>query len=366
MASSIDTQDLVKAYPRRHRHETPPLAADHINLSIRAGEFVSLLGSSGCGKTTTLRMIAGLETPTSGRILEDARDITDTAPEERDMRMVFQDYALFPNLTVAQNVAFGLTLRRARRRFPGSEVKRRVGQFLEIVRMEGFADRKPHQLSGGQRQRVALARALVTEPAVVLFDEPLGALDAGLRRDMQFELKRLHSEFGTTFIYVTHDQEEALGMSDRIAVMRAGRVEQIGTPEEVYNAPVNRYVGAFMGKTNILTGSVLGPQKGHLQVRLASGADLAGTAAAAVSPGAEVGVMVRADRLAPVPDSAADSALQAKVRERLFVGAQIEYLLALPNGESLVMNRPAGEPLLETGQQVALTIGPADVRILTS
>ena len=227
-------------------------AVDGVSLDVRQGEFFSLLGPSGCGKTTTLRMIGGFELPTGGRILLRDRDITDDPPDKRPVNMVFQHYALFPHLDVGDNIAFGL-----RRRHVGrADIVRRVGEALTLVRLDGYERRKPSHLSGGQQQRIALARALVNRPTVLLLDEPLGALDLKLRRQLQLELKRIQTEVGITFVYVTHDQEEALTMSDRIAVMHAGRIEQLGTPEELYERPATRFVADFIGTTNLLHGTV--------------------------------------------------------------------------------------------------------------
>ncbi|MCS7274630.1 MAG: ABC transporter ATP-binding protein [Candidatus Bipolaricaulota bacterium] len=226
---------------------------DHVSLQVQKGEFFSLLGPSGCGKTTTLRIIAGFEHPDSGELLINGQPALHIPPHERDINLVFQHYALFPHLTVARNVAFGLEMQRR----PRAEIQRRVAEALELVRLTGLEDRYPKQLSGGQQQRVALARALVTHPSVLLLDEPLGALDQKLRQEMQLELKRLQRQLQITFIYVTHDQEEALALSDRIAVMHRGRVLQVGTPEEIYEHPATRFVAEFIGESNLLEGEVV-------------------------------------------------------------------------------------------------------------
>ncbi|MFL5777194.1 MAG: ABC transporter ATP-binding protein, partial [Chloroflexota bacterium] len=228
------------------------MAVDHIDLDVRDGEFFSMLGPSGSGKTTTLRMIAGFELPTEGRVLLHGEDVTRRPPFDRDVNTVFQDYALFPHMTVAENVEYGLLVKKVR----SEERARRVADALRMVRLEGFDQRKPSQLSGGQRQRVALARALVNRPRVLLLDEPLGALDLKLREEMQIELKAIQQEVGITFIYVTHDQEEALTMSDRIAVFNQGRIEQVGTPVEIYDEPATTFVAGFVGTTNILPPAV--------------------------------------------------------------------------------------------------------------
>ncbi len=235
-----------------------------INLDMPSGEFFSLLGPSGCGKTTSLRMIAGFEKPSEGQILLDGIDMAQTPPHKRNVNTVFQNYALFPHLNVAGNVAFGLRYKDASK----AETTQRVGDALELVQMSQFADRRPSQLSGGQQQRVALARALILNPAVLLLDEPLGALDAKLRKRLQIELKALQEEVGITFIYVTHDQEEALTMSDRIAVMSQGRVEQVGPPKEIYEEPATAYVADFLGVSNLMDGTANGATTGGCSVRL--------------------------------------------------------------------------------------------------
>lgn len=225
---------------------------ESICLTAKKGEFVTLLGSSGCGKTTTLRIIAGLEQPDSGQVFLDGKDVTSLEPNQRNVNTVFQNYALFPHMNVADNIGYGLKLKKTSK----AEISRRVKEMLELVQLPGFERRKPSELSGGQRQRVAIARALVNNPEVLLLDEPLGALDLQLRRAMQHELKRLQKKLGITFIYITHDQEEAINMSDTIAVMNHGRFEQIGTPDEIYNHPKTSYVATFVGNANILTGIV--------------------------------------------------------------------------------------------------------------
>ncbi len=241
MSAAIELESVVKRFGGAN-------AVDGVSLSIADGEFFSLLGPSGCGKTTTLRMIAGFVEPDEGRILLHGKDVTSVPPNKRPVNLVFQQYALFPHMTVYDNVAFGLSVKRVPRREHGS----RVDDILRVVALEGYEKRRPRQLSGGQQQRVALARALVNRPAALLLDEPLGALDVKLRRHMQLELKRIQHELGTTFVYVTHDQEEALAMSDRIAVMNGGLVEQVGTPREIYETPASDFVADFVGTVNVL------------------------------------------------------------------------------------------------------------------
>ncbi|MFO7167080.1 MAG: ABC transporter ATP-binding protein [Chloroflexota bacterium] len=242
---AIELRDIVKRFG-------DVTAVDHVTVQIRDGEFFALLGPSGCGKTTTLRLIAGFEYPTSGEIRLRGRLIGNTPPYQRNVNTVFQSYALFPHMSVAENVAFGLQMKRVAR----ADIERRVREALELVRLSGYENRRPRQLSGGQQQRVALARALVNQPAVLLLDEPLGALDQKLRKEMQIELKSLQQRVGITFIFVTHDQEEALTMSDRIAVMNAGKVLQVGTPTEIYERPNCRFVADFIGEANFLSGRV--------------------------------------------------------------------------------------------------------------
>ena len=232
-------------------------AVDDFNLEVQRGEFVTFLGPSGCGKTTTLRMIAGFEMPTEGEILLNGKDISKLPPNKRPINTVFQRYALFPHLNIYDNIAFGLKLKR----LPKAEIEKKVKKALEMVDLEGFEDRRVQTLSGGQQQRIAIARSLVNEPEILLLDEPLGALDLKMRKEMQLELKEMHERLGITFIYVTHDQEEALTMSDKIVVMSEGRIQQIGTPEDIYNEPKNAFVADFIGESNIFNGIMTGKLK---------------------------------------------------------------------------------------------------------
>ena len=263
------------------------VAVDDLSLEVERGEFFSMLGPSGCGKTTTLRMIGGFEEATTGTIYLGDADVTGLPPFKRDVNTVFQNYALFPHLTVFENVAFGLR----RRKVPDAEIGTQVTAMLELVELPGYEKRKPSQLSGGQQQRVALARALINRPRVLLLDEPLGALDLKLRKQMQLELKRIQTEVGITFIYVTHDQEEAMTMSDRIAVMRAGRIEQLGNPEELYERPRTAFVAGFLGVSNLLEGEVAGRDGSLVTVRLPDGTLLRAPAdGVASSGGVRIGV----------------------------------------------------------------------------
>jgi spermidine/putrescine transport system ATP-binding protein len=341
------------------------VAVDRVSLDIPAGEFFSLLGPSGCGKTTTLRMIGGFELPTSGRIELRGRDITDDPPERRPVNMVFQSYALFPHLTVFDNVAFGLR----RRKVPDPDVRRRVGAALELVRLPGYERRRPEQLSGGQQQRIALARALVCEPTVLLLDEPLGALDLKLRRQLQVELKRIQLEVGITFVYVTHDQEEALALSDRIAVMNGGRVEQLGTPEELYDRPATRFVADFIGTTNLLAGTVESVSTAGAVVRLAGGERcLSGNAGAAV--GASVELVIRPEALTLAPDDGSPVSnepvrtLRGEVLQSAYLGTSVSHRVRTHGGQVLTVVVPRSIERPSPGDRVRVAWDPSDVLVL--
>jgi spermidine/putrescine ABC transporter ATP-binding subunit len=308
-----------------------------LSLDIRAGEFITLLGPSGSGKTTTLMMIAGFETPSAGEITIDGRSIVATPPYRRDIGMVFQSYALFPHMTVAENIGFPLRQRRT----SAATTRAEVDRALEMVRMPGYGARYPRQLSGGQQQRVALARAVVFHPRVLLMDEPLGALDKQLRDSMQLEIRRLHTELGITFVYVTHDQEEALVMSDRIAVMDAGRLEQIGSPEELYDRPANRFVASFIGESNFLSAIAVGTEDGVAWSDVCG--QRIGAAAAAAPPGAAVTLAVRPERLAfadaPQDAAARINMLRAVVRDIVFVGETTRTVVEVEGGTMLVVKQ---------------------------
>ncbi len=364
MTSAIELVNLRKAFRTSHGGHAA-YAVDGVNLKIGKGEFVTLLGSSGCGKTTTLRMIAGLEMPTSGNILRDGVDITDQPANQRGMRMVFQDFALFPNMTVAENVAFGLKVRRMRGRYSQSEISERVGKFLDIVQLAGHSEKRPHQLSGGQKQRVSLARALVTDPDVVLFDEPLGSLDANLRQVMQVELSRLHRQLGKTFVYVTHDQDEAMAMSDSIAVMNEGKVLQFASPREIYDNPCCRYVATFIGHAKVLDGRVSAVSDGEARIRLTSGQEVISSVATGVAIGQEVGVRIRSDDVSM--GAAAGAAVSGTISDILFRGDHFQYVVDLPeNAGTLHVSRAPDLPVLEKGQAVGLNVDPSKARVLVS
>ena len=366
---------------------------DNISLEISKGEFITLLGSSGCGKTTTLRIIAGLEQPDAGSVWLDGREVTGLEPNQRDVNTVFQNYALFPHMNVAENIGYGLKLKKV----PKSEIRKKVSQMLELVQLEGYERRKPSELSGGQKQRVAIARALVNNPKVLLLDEPLGALDLQLRRAMQIELKHLQKKLGITFIYITHDQEEAINMSDRIAVMRDGRIEQI--PDEIYNHPKTSYVATFVGNANILHGvaeSIQGENaiakigNDRVIVKLETSQQDTGDTRAKqyLAAGEKVTLAVRSENIllqetAVIGDTGTDhrdtvdisvsggggldahnknsvSGLQATVTEKNFAGGQLRVTLKLSDGTQLIASRYGIDASVAEGQTVRCSFLPAD------
>jgi spermidine/putrescine transport system ATP-binding protein len=310
---------------------------EDVDLQVRHGEFYSLLGPSGCGKTTTLRLIAGFEQPDQGRVLIGGRDVASLPPYRRDVNTVFQHYALFPHMTVEENVAFGLE----EKKVAADELKRRTREALEMVQLGALGERKPRQLSGGQQQRVALARALVNRPTVLLLDEPLGALDLKLRKEMQVELKVLQQQVGITFIYVTHDQEEALTMSDRIAVMADGRIQQEGSPREIYDHPGTRFVAEFIGMSNFFVGEVVAQEKDRMLVQTTDSLKVWCSSAGASSPGTLVTVAVRPEKIeisAARPASAVN-VWSGRVVAGTFLGEQTEYRVRTDEGRDVVIRR---------------------------
>jgi putative spermidine/putrescine transport system ATP-binding protein len=357
MSATIEIAGVSKVYDGGVR------AVDTIAIDIRQGEFFSLLGPSGCGKTTTLRMIAGFETPDIGAIRVDGTDITHVPAHKRDMGMVFQNYALFPHRTVAENVAFGLRMRGIDKAAIASKVK----AALAMVELAGLEDRRPGQLSGGQQQRVALARAIVIEPRVLLCDEPLGALDKKLRQQMQFELKQLQKTLGLTLVFVTHDQEEALAMSDRIAVMNCGRVEQIGTPVEIYDQPLTRFVADFIGDTNIFRGERVTTDAGP---GLAVGHGLILTLPPP-APGIDVlSVALRPEKIrlssGAAGNTANGSSAQGTIESTNFLGGAVLYRIAREGGHRVLAQQPnAGAGgVFVPGQMVRLDWNPTDLVVL--
>ena len=367
---------------------------DDICLTVARGEFVTLLGSSGCGKTTTLRIVAGLEQTDSGSVWIIGQDVTKLPPDKRDVNTVFQNYALFPHMNVAENIGYGLKLRKV----PRGEIKKKVAQMLELVQLEGYEKRKPSELSGGQKQRVAIARALVNNPKILLLDEPLGALDLQLRRAMQIELKHLQKKLGITFIYITHDQEEAINMSDRIAVMKDGRIEQIGTPDEIYNHPKTSYVATFVGNANILHGvaesiqgenAIVKIENDRVIVKLETSQQDTGDTGAKqyLAAGEKVTLAVRSENIllqetAVIGDTGTDhrdtvdisvsgggldahnknsvSGLQATVTEKNFAGGQLRVTLKLSDGTQLIASRYGIDASVAEGQTVRCSFLPTD------
>lgn len=367
---------------------------DDICLTVARGEFVTLLGSSGCGKTTTLRIVAGLEQTDSGSVWINGQDVTKLPPDKRDVNTVFQNYALFPHMNVAENIGYGLKLRKV----PRGEIKKKVAQMLELVQLEGYEKRKPSELSGGQKQRVAIARALVNNPKVLLLDEPLGALDLQLRRAMQIELKHLQKKLGITFIYITHDQEEAINMSDRIAVMKDGRIEQIGTPDEIYNHPKTSYVATFVGNANILHGAAERIQGENAIVKIGNDRVIVKLETSQqntedtgvkqyLSAGEKVTLAVRSENIllqetAVIGDTGTDyrdavdisvadgsldahnknsvSGLQATVTEKNFAGGQLRVTLKLSDGTQLIASRYGIDASVAEGQTVRCSFLPTD------
>jgi spermidine/putrescine transport system ATP-binding protein len=337
------------------------VAVDDLDLEIRKGEFLSLLGSSGCGKTTSLRMIAGFEQPTAGAILIGGADAVGTPPYRRDVNTVFQHYALFPHMSVLDNVAYGLKQRKLDKR----QRQAKAAEALELVQMTGRAQRRPRELSGGQQQRVALARALVMQPKVLLLDEPLGALDLKLRKDMQVELKRIQSEVGITFVYVTHDQGEAMSMSDRIAVMSEGRIEQLDTPEAIYDRPASAFVAGFIGEMNVLNGALRDTAGGVATIDVADGtvaARLANGTPAPQQGAVTVGIRPEKITVSPAGGAAAGqpNALAATVVTRLQMGSSIQVVAALRDGTELTAVVPrtgadAAVDALGAGDRVSLS-----------
>jgi spermidine/putrescine transport system ATP-binding protein len=353
-AGRVELVELAKVYG-------DVSAVKGISLDIPGGEFFSLLGPSGCGKTTTLRMIAGFERPDQGQILLDGRDVAQVPPHRRSVNTVFQSYALFPHLTVGENVAFGLRFKG----IAGDEARKQVSSILELVQLKGFEDRRPTKLSGGQQQRVALARALILNPDVLLLDEPLGALDAKLRKTLQLELKGLQEEIGITFVYVTHDQEEALTMSDRIAVMSEGRIVQVGPPREVYEAPATAYVADFLGVSNLMDATAVGTGNGGCRVKIG---DFELTAASGdTSATGEVKCVVRPERVrVEERGSGGPNRIPGMVERTVFLGSTMQVILQLPEGrtiQAMIPNRGGVEGYAQ-GAAINVHLPADDLRVL--
>ena len=328
-------------------------AARNLQLQIEAGEFLSFLGPSGCGKTTALRMLAGFERPSAGDVLIDGQVVNDFEPYRRPVNMVFQNYALFPHLNVTDNIAYGLRQRRPR--LPKREITQKVERALEIVRLSDFGHRRISEMSGGQQQRVALARAIVNEPRLLLLDEPLAALDRKLRKEMQIELQDLQRQLGITFVLVTHDQEEALSLSDRICVMRDGRIVQVGSPQDLYDQPNSRYVAGFVGTSNFFAGRLVSVHDGTGHFVTAAGITLQGRLAEGIGAGDAVELSVRPEQIRMATE-ASDDSLLARVQNRIFLGEHTEYLLRHESLGNVVVLAPRRSELgvqsYEVGEQV--------------
>ncbi|HEY8418418.1 MAG TPA: ABC transporter ATP-binding protein [Limnochordales bacterium] len=387
--SRVDLVQVTKTYPGGVK------AVNGVSLTVEAGEFLTLLGPSGCGKTTSLRMIAGFEQPDSGKVLIGGKDVTRVPPYERDTGMVFQSLALFPHMSVLDNVMYGLRMRRV----PRPEAEARAKEMLALVQLSGFEQRRPHQLSGGQRQRVAFARALAINPSIFLLDEPFAALDAKLRDELQVELRRLQQRLRITTVFVTHNQREAMTLSDRVAVMRDGRVEQVGTPQEVYEEPATVFVAGFVGMTNFFKGRVIAKEGAHVRVRTEEGYEIVGRPPASngapppedLSVGAAVTVSVRPEalRLAEAgPDGAGGADVAATgtggaatggnpaavgapgipvtIDMIRFVGELVEYHLFTPSGQELICTYQRGQaaPPLGQGAKAVVRVEPGEARVL--
>ncbi len=344
----LQLEDIYKSFG-----DAPVL--NGISLSVERGEFITLLGASGCGKTTTLRIIAGLETPDRGRVVLEGKDVTAAEPNKRNVNTVFQNYALFPHMSVEQNVGYSLKIRKT----PKTEIRERVKKMLELVQLDGFEKRMPHELSGGQKQRVAIARALINEPRLLLLDEPLGALDLQLRRQMQQELKRLQKKLGITFIYITHDQEEALNMSDRIAVMMDGRLQQLGTPSEVYDSPKTAYVARFVGTANIVYGTVEKTEGELARFTCANGTSVFHTRGHGFSPGSPVTLAVRGEQAEAVKEfEKSVPGITGVVKEKSFAGGMLRICVELSGGAEFVCRKQGIDSELVPGDRVKLLWKP--------
>lgn len=362
MNTIVDIKGVNKIYGTNH-------VVKDLNLLVEEGEFLTLLGSSGCGKTTTLRMIAGFEEPTTGSITVEGEPIEDKEPYERNVNTVFQSYALFPHMTIYDNVAYGLKMKK----IPKKEIKERVLKMLEMVQLSGFEKRYPSQLSGGQKQREAIARALINRPKVLLLDEPLGALDLKLRKQMQLELKRLQKKLNITFIYVTHDQEEALTMSDRIAIMHDGVMDQIGSPTEIYERPATKFVATFIGETNVFDGTIRSIEGGKAVIGIENG-EVTTSGSVEEGDGKNTGfavnefvtVSVRPEKMHFSPKPVEGFTVPAVVRDYIYVGSVLKCIAVLPNGNEIKMEKLAGEELPPIGEKVFICWEPEDAVLIHS
>ena len=354
----VELENVNKYYGSNH-------VVRDVSLQVEQGEFLTLLGSSGCGKTTTLRMIAGFEMPSSGTIRVEGEDIAGKQPYDRNVNTVFQSYALFPHKTIYDNIAYGLKVKKV----PKNEIRPRVEEMLRLVQLEGYEKRYPSQLSGGQKQRVAIARAVINRPKVLLLDEPLGALDLKLRKQMQLELKRLQRKLGITFIYVTHDQEEALTMSDRIAVMHEGIIDQIATPTQIYEHPETKFVATFIGETNIFEGNIVGQSKTaegtENRVAVENGF-VAAVDGEEFRIGDFVTISVRPEKLRFSQTEFEPFGLQGIVKDYIYVGSILKANISLPNGNEVRAERLSGEQMPWVGDVVYINWDPKDAVMIHS
>jgi spermidine/putrescine transport system ATP-binding protein len=362
---AVELRDVVKEFAEPEKKGEAFAAVNHVDLQIHDGEFFSLLGPSGCGKTTSLRMIAGFELPTSGEVFLHGKAMGKIPPYQRPVNTVFQSYALFPHLTIFDNVAFGLAMKKV----PKADIAPRVKEALTMVRLPGYENRKPRQLSGGQQQRVALARALVNRPEVLLLDEPLGALDLKLRKEMQLELKTLQREVGITFIYVTHDQEEALTMSDRIGVMNKGRLLQVGNSSDIYEHPNCRFAADFIGEMNFINGKVKAQQDRLVEVTVDSVLTLVADCDQAIEPGTSVSVAVRPEKMNINAAQLPENSFTGRILNVVYIGTDTHYSVSVPGGQQVRVreqnNMPGSRPLANIGAEVTVSFAAAAGRILT-
>lgn len=353
METIIKMEEICKSFGENH-------VIKNLNLTIHKGEFLTLLGPSGCGKTTALRMLAGFEYPTSGTIYMEGNKIQDTEPYNREANTVFQNYALFPHMTIFENIAFGLGIKKV----PKEEIKQRVTEMLELVQLVGYELRKPNQLSGGQKQRVAIARALINRPKLLLLDEPLGALDLKLRKQMQFELKGLQKKLGITFVYVTHDQEEALTMSDRIAIMHGGVLEQLGTPHEIYETPASKFVADFIGESNLFYGTVGMKTNEKVQYNLETGGFFGKDRS--MLQDEIVDISVRPENIKWSLEPVENFELWGIMKECVYIGNVHKLIIELPNGKEIRLNQNPKAQIPTCGSRIFIYWDEEDAVILLS